>query len=253
MQKYNNISNIAGDTHIPSWKLDARVKQAKDQAKIQKKMEDRPGWNNNPENEHKLSHAELLQRKLNAKSKNEALARAELQQKMDALKAGKIPKPYKKIIDEKSKKNFTSKEAFIKNKELAEEYKNRSYVSKEIHADFAPPAQGLKLSRVQSAKRPKTSKSNQDLQFLSSEVVLTKAKQTQFKISPQKQNSSDQDDSHVQHFLFDQQEHSLPDDNVDLAINILNESENSFLKNTRQKQECGKYQSEFMKELEKQN
>ena len=82
----------------------------------------------------------MLQRKLNAKSKNEALARAELQTKMDALKAGKIPKPYKKIIDEKSKRNFTSKETFIKNKDLAEEYKNRSYLSKELYADMAPPA-----------------------------------------------------------------------------------------------------------------
>ena len=55
-------------------------------------MDARPGWNDNVvENPHKISHAEVLQRKLNSKSKNEAAAREELQQKMDKLKSGVIP------------------------------------------------------------------------------------------------------------------------------------------------------------------
>ena len=41
-------------------------------------MESRPGWNDSlADNPHKLNHAEVLQRKLNAKSKNEANAREE--------------------------------------------------------------------------------------------------------------------------------------------------------------------------------
>jgi hypothetical protein len=39
----------------------------------------RPEWNSNlNENPHKISRAEVLQRKLNAKSKNELVAREEL-------------------------------------------------------------------------------------------------------------------------------------------------------------------------------
>ena len=61
-----------------------------------------------------MSHAEVLQRKLNAKSKNEAAARMEYQMKLDRLKKGKVPEEYKDIT-EKSKK-YTSKQAFIENK-----------------------------------------------------------------------------------------------------------------------------------------
>jgi hypothetical protein len=43
------------------------------------------------ENPHKLSHAELLQRKLNAKSKNEGLAREEYRSKLEALQRGELP------------------------------------------------------------------------------------------------------------------------------------------------------------------
>ena len=56
----------------------------------------------------------MLQRKLNAKSKNEAAARMEYQMKLDRLKKGKVPEEYKDIT-EKSKK-YTSKQAFIENK-----------------------------------------------------------------------------------------------------------------------------------------
>ena len=76
-------------------------------------MESRPGWNDNiVDNPHKLSHGEVLQRKLNSKSKNEAQAREELQQKMDKLKQGKIPQEYKQTID-KGQKKYSSKQAFI--------------------------------------------------------------------------------------------------------------------------------------------
>jgi hypothetical protein len=47
----------------------------------------RPEWNANlQENPHKISRAEVLQRKLNAKSKHETAAREELQAKLEALK-----------------------------------------------------------------------------------------------------------------------------------------------------------------------
>ena len=47
----------------------------------------RPEWNSNiAENPHKLTRAEVLQKKLNSKSKNEASAREELQAKMEKLK-----------------------------------------------------------------------------------------------------------------------------------------------------------------------
>ena len=45
-----------------------------------------------------MTHAELLQRKLNAKSKNQEIARIEVQAKLDALKQGKLPEEYKEIV-----------------------------------------------------------------------------------------------------------------------------------------------------------
>jgi hypothetical protein len=45
-----------------------------------------------------LSHAEILQRKLNSRSKNEVAARDELNQKLDKLKQGKMPKETKAIL-----------------------------------------------------------------------------------------------------------------------------------------------------------
>ena len=52
----------------------------------------RPSWNDDvATNNHKSSHAEVIQRRINAKSKNELAAKEELQQKMEKLKAGKIP------------------------------------------------------------------------------------------------------------------------------------------------------------------
>ena len=81
--------------------------------KSQQKLESRPGWNDNVvENPHKISHAEALQRKLNAKSQNAVQAREELQKKMDKLKSGTIPKEYKEFTD-KGKKTYSSKQAFI--------------------------------------------------------------------------------------------------------------------------------------------
>ena len=85
-------------------------------------MEARPGWNDNlAENPHKLSHAEVLQRKLNSKSKNEAAARQEYQQKLKKLKKGEVPEEYKEIT-EKGRKTYTSKQAFIEDKNLEREY-----------------------------------------------------------------------------------------------------------------------------------
>ena len=100
-------------------------------------MDSRPGWNDNVvENPHKISHAEVLQRKLNSKSKNEAAAREELQHKMDKLKSGVIPQEYKEVT-EKGKKTFSSKQAFIKDKHLEQEYKNRSYASLDRQHDIS--------------------------------------------------------------------------------------------------------------------
>ena len=80
-------------------------------AKSQAKLEKRPEWNAEAENPHKLSHAEILQRKMNAKSNNAAAAREELQRKMQKLKEGKMPAEYKEITTKK--KQFTSRETFI--------------------------------------------------------------------------------------------------------------------------------------------
>jgi hypothetical protein len=59
-------------------------------------MVTRPEWHEGGESvaQNKLSHAEILQRKLNARSKNEAVARQELAEKFDKLKSGIVPKEY---------------------------------------------------------------------------------------------------------------------------------------------------------------
>lgn len=57
-----------------------------------KPVKQRPEWNNQlADNPHKLSHAELLQRKLNARSKNETLAREEYRHRLEALQRGELP------------------------------------------------------------------------------------------------------------------------------------------------------------------
>eukprot|EP00347_Sterkiella_histriomuscorum_P001841 403370472 len=92
----------------------------------------RPEWNDGlTENPYKLSRAEVLQRKLNAKSKNEIAAKIELQQKYEQLKQGKIPEEYKSVTN-KGEKKFQANEAFIVNKDLKKEYENRSYVSEQV-------------------------------------------------------------------------------------------------------------------------
>jgi hypothetical protein len=63
------------------------------------------------------------------KSKNHILAREELRKKQEALSKGKVPSEYKEIIQQK--KTFSSKEAFIKNRDLEEEYKGRSYATQQ--------------------------------------------------------------------------------------------------------------------------
>ena len=89
----------------------------------------KPEWNNNlNENPHKLNRAEILQKKLNIKSKNELAAKEELQAKLEMLKQGKIPKEYK-AITQKGTKKFNAKEAFIRDKELQREYENRSFAT----------------------------------------------------------------------------------------------------------------------------
>lgn len=79
------------------------------------------------DNPHKLSAAELLQRKMAAKSKNEMAGKIEYQKKMEKLQKGKLPKEYRDIVYKEKK--FTSKKAFLENEQLAKEYENRSYVS----------------------------------------------------------------------------------------------------------------------------
>lgn len=83
------------------------------------------------ENPHKISRAELLQKKLNVKSKNEVAAKEELNAKYEQLKLGKIPKEYKPFAS-KGEKKFMANEAFIKNQDLKKQYENRSYVSQAI-------------------------------------------------------------------------------------------------------------------------
>jgi len=51
-----------------------------------------------------------------------------LNQKLEALKQGKLPEEYKPFTS-KGVKKFSANEAFIMNKELKKEYENRSYVS----------------------------------------------------------------------------------------------------------------------------
>jgi hypothetical protein len=51
-----------------------------------------------PENPHAVSKAELLTRKMAAKSKNEIAAKIELQKKMERLQNGEIPKEVRDII-----------------------------------------------------------------------------------------------------------------------------------------------------------
>jgi hypothetical protein len=58
----------------------------------------------------------LLQRKINARSKNHEIAKQEVQAKLEALKSGKIPNEYKEIVN--PKKTFTAKQAFINNPDL---------------------------------------------------------------------------------------------------------------------------------------
>ena len=90
----------------------------------------KPEWNSDlSENPHKLSHAELLQRKLNARSKNEGIAREEYKSKLEALQRGQLPtQEYKEIAHGKGKQ-FSSKQAFITNKQLEKEYQNRSFAT----------------------------------------------------------------------------------------------------------------------------
>jgi hypothetical protein len=40
----------------------------------------------------------LLQKKINARSKNHEAARVEVQQKLEALKQGRLPEEYKEIV-----------------------------------------------------------------------------------------------------------------------------------------------------------
>lgn len=76
----------------------------------------KPEWNSElAENPHKISRAELLQKKLNSKSKNESAAKEQLHAKLELLKQGKVPKEYKPITQATQKK-FNSKEAFLRDK-----------------------------------------------------------------------------------------------------------------------------------------
>ena len=70
----------------------------------------------------------MLQRKLNAKSKNEVAAREELHEKLEKLKQGKVPEEYRPFTT-KGVKKYAANEAFIVNKELKKEYENRCYIS----------------------------------------------------------------------------------------------------------------------------
>ena len=55
------------------------------------------------DNPHKLSQAELLHRKMNAKSKNEVSAKQELEKKYQNLREGKLTKEYKEIVSKPKK------------------------------------------------------------------------------------------------------------------------------------------------------
>jgi len=107
--RFSNISNINGGEKLTSWQQKSRQKKAQASANSQATISERPGWNDSiGDNPHKLSHAEVLQRKLNSKSKNAAGAREEYQRKLDKLKKGEVPEEYKEIT-EKGKKQYSSK------------------------------------------------------------------------------------------------------------------------------------------------
>jgi hypothetical protein len=114
---FSNISNLQGEK-LTSWQQRSRQKKAEATAKSQSTIEQRPEWNASAgdDNPHKLSHAELIQRKINAKSKNQMKAREDYQKKLEQLRNGKLPSEYKEITHKEKK--FTSKEAFIKNRGL---------------------------------------------------------------------------------------------------------------------------------------
>jgi hypothetical protein len=85
-------------------------KQKKPIPKPDKPSQPKPEWNNQiSDNPHKLSHAEVLQRKLNAKSKNEGIAREEYRSKLEALQRGELPTQEYKEIVHGTGKQFTSK------------------------------------------------------------------------------------------------------------------------------------------------
>ncbi|CDW76881.1 UNKNOWN [Stylonychia lemnae] len=109
----------------------------------------KPEWNDClAENPHKISRAEVLQRKLNAKSKNEQAAKEELQAKYEKLKQGKIPDEYKPFA-QKGEKKFVANEAFITNKDLKRQYENRSYVSQTSLHQKQQKQRELEESRLQ--------------------------------------------------------------------------------------------------------
>ena len=90
---------------------------------------ERPAWDSTlSENPHKISRAEVLQRKLNARSKHEAAARAEVQARLERLKSGQVPAEYRPFTG-KAPRKLTANQAFINNPDLQREYQNRSYAS----------------------------------------------------------------------------------------------------------------------------
>ena len=106
--RFNNISNLGGEK-LTHWQQKSRAKKAQASEQSAANLDTRPGWNDNiADNPHKLSHAEVLQRKLNAKSKNQAAARQEYQSKLNNLEKGVVPEEYKEITEAKTKQ-YTSK------------------------------------------------------------------------------------------------------------------------------------------------
>jgi hypothetical protein len=138
---------LRGNQTLTPWQQSARQKAAMATVKSQKSLSQRPEWDSRPATatQDKLSHAELLQRKLNSKSKNSEAAKAELQSKMDALKQGQLPEEYKDIV--KPKKKFTSKQAFIENKELEYQYSKGAMIPK-------PPTKSQTIGKSSTAKQP---------------------------------------------------------------------------------------------------
>jgi hypothetical protein len=104
---------LRGNQTLTPWQQQARQKIALTTVQSQKTLTTRPEWNDRPPvtDEHKLSHAEQIQKKLNARSKNHDVAKQEVQAKLSALKQGKLPEEYKEIVYQK--KTFTSKQSFI--------------------------------------------------------------------------------------------------------------------------------------------